>query len=106
MRKNMLIHTCEVWRKEKITGKGLSSAFVKKYENVPCLILPQTEQSNIQGTVNIGKDYVAYFDQNADVIEGDKIKFSGTELLVNGEANYKNIPRISHKEMTCQTVGD
>lgn len=104
---NMLVHTCDVYRKQRVEGKGLTSQFTKIAEGVPCMVTPQTEQSNIQGTIIIGKDYVAYFNEDADVKEGDKLVVStGVSLFVNGEASYVDFPRISHKEFTCQTVGD
>lgn len=105
--KSMLIHTCDVYRKVRVEGKGLTATFAKIGEAVPCMVTPQTEQANIQGTIVVGKDYVAYFDDSADVKEGDKLIVStGVTLFVNGEANYVQFPRISHKEFTCQTKDD
>lgn len=105
--KNMLVHTCDIYRKQKVSGKGLTSTYEKIASAVKCLVLPQTEQSNLQPNITIGKDYVAYFDADADVKEGDKLEVStGVSLFVNGYAPYMGVPRISHKEYTCQTVGD
>lgn len=106
--KGLLIHKCDVWRKQKVEGKGLTSAFVKIGENIPCLVLPQTQEDNLSANITIGKDYSAYFNSEADVEEGDKLVCNelGLSLFVNGKAPYVKFPRIDHKEYSCQTTGD
>ena len=103
----LLIHTADLYRKEKVEGKGLTSNFVKKYEGVKCLVVPAQVGDTLNQNTTIGKDYNVYFDADTDVKQGDKLNTStGLALLVNGVANYNDVPDVEHIETTCSTQGD
>lgn len=103
----LLIHTTDIYRKEKVVGKGLTSNFVKKYEGVKCLVVPAQVGDTLNQNTTIGKDYNVFFDTDMDVKQGDKLTTStGLTLLVNGVANYDDVPEVAHIETTCSTQGD
>lgn len=102
-----LLHTCTVYRRQQIAGKGLSAKYAVIAENVKCLAMPQTAQNNIQQNITVGQDFVVLTNIDADIKEGDKLVVStGVNLYVSGEAIYKDFPRIEHKEFNCQTTKD
>lgn len=103
----LLVHKADIYRKEKVEGKGLTATFVKKYENVKCFIEPAQVGDTLNQNITIGKDYNAYFDDGTDVKQGDKLVTStGLTLLISGVAYYTDIPRVAHIEATCSTLGD
>lgn len=100
-----LLHTCTIYRRQQIAGKGLSSAYQPIATKIRCLAIPQTAEDNIQQNITFGKDYVVFFDDNIDIKESDKLEVStGVLLTVSGVASYLNVPNVSHKEANCQTV--
>lgn len=103
----LLVHTTDVYRKEKIEGKGLTSTFVKKHEAIKCLVTPAQVGDTLNQNTTIGKDFNVYFDAGTDIKQGDKIITStGLTLLVNGVADYKDVPEVAHIETSCSTIGD
>ena len=102
----LLDHTCEIQRRQKIEGKGLSSHYATVATGVRCLALPATNQNTLSPDIVVGQDYVAYFEEDADVKEGDKLIVStGITLLVKGIAPYKGLGGVSHLELACSTQG-
>ena len=100
-----LLHTCTIYRRQAIAGKGLSSAYQAIASNIRCLAIPQTANDNIQQNITVGKDYVVFFDPEIDIKEADKLEVStGIILSVSGIADYADVPNVSHKEANCQTV--
>lgn len=100
-------HTATISRRQKIEGKGLASEFQTVAEDVPCFVIPDSEQDSLQRGVSIGKNYSVYFRAGVAVREADKIVTStGVSLYVGGIADYKDIPRIGHIRVSCTTTGD
>ena len=100
----LLVHTCEIWRREAIEGKGMSSTWVNKHKGVKCLVLPSTPSNTLNPNLVVGKDYNAYFEPNTDVREGDKLVVSTSiTVLVKGKADYADVPNVSHIELACET---
>lgn len=107
MNKALLIHRATIERKERLSGKGLSSNFVKKYDHVPCMVEPASVGDTLHQDLIIGKDYNAYFSVDVDIKKGDRLTTSnGLSLLVNALAVYNDVPNLSHIEATCSTIGD
>lgn len=103
----LLVHTASIARKERVEQKGLTSTWVNKYDNVKCYVTPAQVGDTLNENVIIGKDYNVYFEPNTDVKQGDKLTTStGLALLVNGVADYKDVPIVGHIETSCSTVGD
>ena len=103
----LLIHTTDIYRKVKVAGKGLTSNWELKHEVIKCLVQPAQVGDTLNENITIGKDYNVYFAPNADVKQGDKLTTStGLTLLVNGVADYKDIPTVGHIEASCSTIGD
>lgn len=102
----LLVHTCEIQRKQKIEGKGLSARWTSIATDVKCLVLPSTPNDTLNTNLAVGKDYNAYFEADTDVKEGDKLLVStGVTVLVKGIASYKDVPNVSHIEAMCETEG-
>lgn len=103
----LLVHTCEILRKQKIEGKGLSAQYVSIATGVKCLALPSTPNDTLNMNLIVGKDYNVYCEPSTDVKEGDKLIVStGVTLLVKGKADYKDLPNVSHIELACETLGE
>lgn len=102
-----LLHTAEVNRKVSIDGKGLAMSFETVYCGVRCLSIPVDPKDVLQANLTVGKDYIVYFDGNADIRQSDQLTIStGVILLVNGIANYSGLGNVSHLEVMCTTKGD
>jgi len=100
----ILIHTTTIERKVKIAGQGLSSEFQTIATGVKCLALPATNEDTLRERVVIGQDYNVTFDETVDIRKGDRLTIStGIILLVNGVANYKDVPIVAHIECACST---
>lgn len=103
----LLVHTTSVYRKQKVEGKGLTATWVVQTTDVKCLVVPAQVGDTLNENITIGKDYNVYFEPNTDVKQGDKLTTStGLTLLVNGVADYKDIPTVGHMETSCSTIGD
>lgn len=104
--KRLLTHRATIYRKEKVTGKGVSSQYVKKYENLPCLVIPQTNRYSLSKDFIYGQDYIGMFDVGIDVKKGDKIVVSnGVTVYAGGTGVYKDVPKVAHVEVACSTEG-
>jgi len=102
----LLDHTCDIFRRQKIEGRGLSSQFAQIATGVRCLVLPATRENSLSPDIVVGQDYVAYFEEDADVKEGDKLVVSsGVVVLIKGVAPYKGLGGVSHLELACSTQG-
>lgn len=103
----LLIHTTSIARKERVEDKGLTATWVNKHDGVRCLVTPAQVGDTLNENITIGKDFNVYFEPDTDVKQGDKLTTStGLVLLVNGVADYKNVPTVGHIETSCSTIGD
>lgn len=103
----LLIHTTNVYRKQKVEGKGLTSTWVAQSTGVKCLVTPAQVGDTLNENITIGKDFNVYFEPGTDIKQGDKLTTStGLTLLVNGVADYKDVPTVGHIETSCSTIGD
>ncbi len=103
----LLIHTTSIARKERVEDKGLTATWVNKHDGVRCLVTPAQVGDTLNENITIGKDFNVYFEPDTDVKQGDKLTTStGLILLVNGVADYKDVPTVGHIETSCSTIGD
>ena len=103
----LLIHTTSIARKERVEDKGLTAPWVNKHDGVRCLVTPAQVGDTLNENITIGKDFNVYFEPDTDVKQGDKLTTStGLILLVNGVADYKDVPTVGHIETSCSTIGD
>lgn len=103
----LLIHTTSIARKERVEDKGLTATWVNKHDGVRCLVTPAQVGDTLNENITIGKDFNVYFEPDTDVKQGDKLTTStGLVLLVNGVADYKEVPTVGHIETSCSTIGD
>ena len=107
IQERLLVHNAKVERKQVIQGKGLSSAWQVLSESVECLIVPATAQDSIQQNITVGQDFImALNDDPVSIQKGDRItRLNDNKVfLVDGVANYKDIPRVGHVQVALKTV--
>jgi len=102
----LLEHTAQIMRKVA-TGQGQVKAYLPVSSGVLCLAVPVSADKSLSQGLTVGNNYTVYFDEGADVKEGDKLLISnGLSLYVSGIANYNQIGSVGHLEASCETTGE
>jgi len=87
----LLVQTMTISRLATVTSAESNGSYTTKYSNVPCLLQPVNDVSQLLNVGAFGKEFKLFCLSGVDILAGDQITIDSVTYGVNGVSPHADL---------------